>query len=77
MTQDNQLTMQQFNEQLQELLKKLTTVEKRVSNLENPRLMYKPPQSQNYQTLSETLDDLHTEVRILIGLRDAQCSEEG
>jgi len=70
MTQDNQLTMQQFNEQLQELLKKLTTVEKRVSNLENPQLMYKPPQSQNYQTLSETLDDLHTEVRILKGLRD-------
>ena len=70
MTQDNQLTMQQFNEQLQELLKKLTTVEKRVSNLENPQLMYKPPQSQNYQTLSETLDDLHTEVRILKGLSD-------
>ncbi len=70
MTQDNQLTMQQFNEQLQELLKKLTTVEKRVSNLENPQLMYKPPQSQNYQTLSETLDDLHTEVRILKGLQD-------
>ena len=70
MTQDNQLTMQHFNEQLQELLKKLTTVEKRVSNLENPQLMYKPPQSQNYQTLSETLDDLHTEVRILKGLRD-------
>jgi len=77
MTQDNQLTMQQFNEQLQELLKKLTTVEKRVSNLENPQLMYKPPQSQNYQTLSETLDDLHTEVRILKGLRDAECSEGG
>ena len=59
MTQDNQLTMQQFNEQLQELLKKLTTVEKRVSNLENPQLMYKPPQSQSYLTLGETLNDVY------------------
>ena len=59
MTQDNQLTMQQFKEQLQELLKKLTTVEKRVSNLENPQLMYKPPQSQSYLTLGETLNDVY------------------
>ena len=70
MTQDNQLIMQQFNEKLQELLKRLTMVEKKVSQLERPQLMYKPPQCQNYQTIAETLDDLYTEVRILKELGD-------
>ena len=59
MTQDNQLTMQQCSEQLQELFKKLKIVEERISSLENPQLMYKPPQSQNYQTIAETLDNIH------------------
>lgn len=59
MTQDNQLTMQQFREQLHELFRKLKTVEEKISNLENPQLMYKPPQSQSYQTIAETLDNLH------------------
>ena len=59
MTQDNQLTMQQFSEQLHELFRKLKTVEEKISNLENPQLMYKPPQSQSYQTIAETLDNLH------------------
>jgi len=65
MTQENQSTTQKFNEQLQELLKRLTMVEQRVSNLENPRLMYKPPSSQNYQTIAETLDELYKAVEEL------------
>ena len=65
MTQDNQLIMQQFNEKLQELLKRLTMVEKKVSQLERPQLMYKPPRCQNYKTIAETLDDLHNAVEEL------------
>ena len=59
MTQENQSTTQKFNDQLQELHKRLTMVEQRVSNLENPQLMYKPPSSQSYLTLAETLNDLY------------------
>ena len=65
MTQDNQLTMQKLSEQLQELQERLMTVETRVLQLERPQLMYKPPQCQNYQTIAETLDDLHNAVREL------------
>lgn len=71
---DNLLIMQKYNELLLQLQERLTTVEKRVSALENPQLMYKPPQSQSYKTIAETLDDLHNAVE---ELRDAQRSEEG
>jgi hypothetical protein len=36
-----------------------------VSNLENPQLMYKPPSSQSYLTLAETLNDLYKAVEEL------------
>ena len=51
------------------LQKRLTMVEKKVSLLERPQLMYKPPQCQNYKTIAETLDDLHNAVE---ELRDAE-----
>lgn len=71
---DNQLIMQKYNELLQSLSERLTTVEKKVSQLERPQLMYKPPQCQDYQTIAETLDDLHNAVE---ELRDAKRSEDG
>ena len=71
---DNQLIMQKYNELLLQLQERLTTVEKKVSSLERPQLMYKPPQCQNYKTIAETLDDLHNAVE---ELRNVQRSEEG
>ena len=74
---DNQLIMQKYNELLQSLSERLTTVETRVSQLERPQLMYKPPQCQDYQTIAETLDDLHNAVEELRNVgRDRQSSDD-
>ena len=69
MTQDPQLTTQKLSDQLRELLERLTMVEKKVSLLERPQLMYKPPQCQNYKTIAETLDDLHNSIEELRNVR--------
>jgi len=74
---DNQLIMQKYNELLQSLSERLTTVETKVSQLERPQLMYKPPQCQDYQTIAETLDDLHNAVEELRNVgRDRQSSDD-
>jgi len=38
-----------------------------VLSLERPQLMYKPPESENYQTIAETLDELYKAVEELNG----------
>lgn len=65
MTADNQLTMQKCNELLQELSERLTTMEQRISSLEKPRLMYRPPLAKDHQTIAETLDYLHNSIEAL------------
>ena len=65
MTQENQLTMQQCSELLQQLSERLENLEKKVTALEHPQLMYKPPRSQSYLTLSEALDQLHQKLHIM------------
>ena len=65
MIADNQSTTQKLNESLQLLFKRLTILEERVSNLENPQLMYKPPQSKEYLKLDQALDDIYKKIDIL------------
>jgi len=49
------------------LSERLTQLEKRISSLEQPQLMYRPPNSQKYEKISETLDYLHNTVEELKG----------
>ena len=72
MTVDNHLTMQKSNELLQQLSERLTQLEKRISRLETPQLMYRPPKSEEYQSISETLDYLHNTVTSLKNVQKIQ-----
>ena len=65
MTVDNPLIMQKYNESLLLLCEKLNQLEKRISKLETPQLMYRPPKSEEYETIAETLDYLHNTVEEL------------
>ena len=47
---------------LQQLSERLTQLEKRISLLERPQLMYRPPKSETHQTIAQTLDNLHNDV---------------
>ena len=67
MTVDNQLTMTQLKESLQQLSERLTELERRTSDLEHPQLMYRPPRSDEYETIAQTLDYLHNTVEELYG----------
>ena len=65
MIADNPLTMQKYNESLLLLCEKLNQLEKRIAMLETPQLMYRPPKSEEYQSIAETLDYLHNTVEEL------------
>ena len=54
-----------LNEQETTLLwlsEKLTSLDQRISQLERPTLMYKRPNSEDYETISQTMDYLHNNV---------------
>jgi len=54
--------LQKQEEMLLELSKRLENLESRLSKLEKPSLMYRRPLSNDYETLSTTLDYLHNNV---------------
>ena len=41
---------------------KLSNLDQRLSQLENPSLMYKRPTGEDYETVAQTLDYLHNNV---------------
>ena len=41
---------------------RLNSLEQRISQLENPSLMYKRPTGEDYETVGQTLDYLHNNV---------------
>ena len=49
------------------LSEKLTSLDQRISQLERPTLMYKRPTSEEYETISQTLDYLHNNIEGLKG----------
>ena len=54
-----------LNEQETTLLwlsEKLTSLDQRISQMERPTLMYKRPNSEDYETIAQTLDYLHNNV---------------
>ena len=54
-----------LNEQERTLLwlsERLTSLDQRISQLERPTLMYHRPNSEEYETISQTLDYLHNNV---------------
>ena len=56
---------QKLNEQERTLLwlsERLTSLDQRISQLERPTLMYHRPNSEEYETISQTLDYLHNNV---------------
>ena len=64
--------LNQLNEQERTLLwmsERCTTLENRISQLENPSLMYKRPSAsdQDYETIAQTLDYLHNNIEGLKG----------
>ena len=65
MTADNQLTMQKFNDKLQELSEKLTTMEKKLTSLQKMQLMYRPPNMDKHEKISQTLDRLHDDMSFI------------
>lgn len=65
MTADNQLIMQKFNDKLQELSERLSMMEKRLTSLENPQLMYRPPNMDKHEKISKTLDRLHDDMSFI------------
>ena len=46
---------------------KLTNLDQRLSQLENPSLMYKRPTGEDYETVAQTLDYLHNNVEGIKG----------
>jgi hypothetical protein len=44
------------------LSERLQNLDQRISQLERPTLMYRRPQSSDYESLSDTLDYLHNNV---------------
>ena len=46
---------------------KLSNLDQRLSQLENPSLMYKRPTGEDYETIGQTLDYLHNNVEGLKG----------
>ena len=59
--------LKQLNEQERTLLwlsERCTTLENRISQLENPSLMYRRPSAsdQDYETIAQTLDYLHNNI---------------
>ena len=46
---------------------KLSNLDQRLSQLENPSLMYKRPTGEDYETVGQTLDYLHNNVEGLKG----------
>ena len=44
------------------LSERLTSLDQRISRLERPTLMYKRPESEEYETIAQTLDYLHNNV---------------
>jgi hypothetical protein len=43
-------------------VREITDLDQRISQLERPTLMYRRPESKNYESLSDTLDYLHNNV---------------
>jgi len=46
---------------------KLSNLDQRLSQLENPSLMYKRPTGEDYETVAQTLDYLHNNVEGIKG----------
>jgi len=46
---------------------RLTSLDQRISQLERPTLMYHRPDSEDYETISQTLDYLHNNVEGIKG----------
>ena len=61
---------EKLNEQERTLLwlsERLTSLDQRISQLEQPTLMYHRPHSEEYETISQTLDYLHNNVEGIKG----------
>ena len=59
-----------LNEQERTLLwlsERLTSLDQRISQLERPTLMYHRPNSEEYETIAQTLDYLHNNVEGIKG----------
>ena len=57
--------LEKLNEQERTLLwlsERLTSLDQRISQLERPTLMYHRPNSEEYETIAQTLDYLHNNV---------------
>ena len=62
--------LEKLNEQERTLLwlsERLTSLDQRISQLERPTLMYHRPNSEEYETITQTLDYLHNNVEGLKG----------
>ena len=46
---------------------KLTSLDQRISQIERPTLMYHRPNSEEYETIAQTLDYLHNNIEGLKG----------
>jgi len=46
---------------------RLNNLDQRISQLENPSLMYKRPTGEDYETVAQTLDYLHNNIEGLKG----------
>ena len=57
------------------LSEKLTSLDQRISQMERPTLMYHRPTSEDYETISQTLDYLHNNVEGL--KRDLAKTQRG
>ena len=61
---------EKLNEQERTLLclsERLTSLDQRLSQFENPSLMYKRPTGEDYETVAQTLDYLHNNVEGIKG----------
>ena len=53
---------QKLEQALLTLSERLQNLDQRISQLERPTLMYRRPESKNYESLSDTLDYLHNNI---------------
>ena len=57
--------LEKLNEQERTLLwlsERLTSLDQRISQIERPTLMYHRPNSEEYETIAQTLDYLHNNI---------------
>ena len=62
MMEELQKRQQKLEEVLLKLSERLQNLDQRISQLERPTLMYRRPESNKHETLSDTLDYLHNNI---------------